>query len=116
MPLTDRAEEMDSAVELALPSVVSPVTPSVPTVAMFPLEVVVAKPLTKSAFEADSCVVLALLKMFNAPENVCDARLSNATFDDSAASEMEADGRVREPDDTVKPLEAVRSPANVPVD
>ncbi len=83
---------------------------------IFPFEVVVAKPLTKNAFETESCVVEALLKMFKAPENVCELLLRSATFDESAESAIEADGSVRDPDDNVNPLEAVRSPPNVPVD
>ena len=76
---------------------------------------VVAKPLTKNEFETDSCVVDALPKMFN-PVNVCDARLRSATLDERAESFTDADGSVRDPDDRVKPLEAVRSPPNVPVE
>ena len=115
LPLMDSADEIDRAVVDALPRVDSPVTPSVPRVDMFPLLVVVAKPLTNKLFETDSWVVEALLKILSAPENVCDARLRSATFDDSAASLIEAEGRVRDPDDRVRPFEAVRSPPNVPV-
>ena len=97
-------------------NVESPVTLSVPAVEIFPFDVVVAKPLTKSVLETDSCVVDALLKMFKAPENVWEARLRSATLDDKAESLIDADGSVRDPDDKVKPFEAVRSPPNVPVD
>ncbi len=86
-----------------------------PVVEKFPLLVVVAKPLTKSAFETESAVVDALLKMFSAPENVCDARLRSATFEESAESAMDAEGSVSAPPDRVKPFEAVSNPPNVPV-
>ncbi len=132
-PLTENDDDADSAVVLALAKVVRPVTPRVderveapvtdsvpraeilPAVAMFPFEVVVALPLTNKLFETESWVVEALAKMFNAPENVCEARLRSATLDDRAVSLTEADGKVTPPADTVKPFEAVRSPPKVPV-
>ena len=60
-------------------------------------------------------MVDAFEKMFNAPENVCEALSSNATLADSAASAIESAGNVSVPVVRVKPFEAVRSPKNVPV-
>ena len=90
-------------------------TDRVPSVEIFPAAVVVAKPPTANDDDAESAVVDALLKMLSAPENVCDARLRRATFDDSAVSLIDAEGRVSAPAERVKPFEAVRSAPKVPV-
>jgi len=90
--------------ERRVPGVVEPMPTLPPLVARYVEPVVV------------SWVVEAFWNVFNAPVNVCDARLSSATFEERAESAMDADGGVSVPEDSVNPFDAVKSPPNVPVD